>query len=82
MALCVDVAVKVRPLPFIGYRSTAPVPIRGNTGQYEVDAVYDEGSTQDSVFVGSVLPAVDKFLQVSSWAHARTGAWCPPLGKP
>ncbi len=63
MPLAVEVAVRVRP-PQLTPATKVTVPLRGQYGQFLVDAVHDENATQDEVFSQSVLPVVNQFLQV------------------
>lgn len=62
--LHIEVACRIRPLALSSARST--VPIRSSFGSYEVHKVYHECCSQDEVFTGSVLPAVNSFLQVNT----------------
>ena len=62
--LSVDVAVRVRP-PQLTSSTRQTVPLRGQYGQFLVDKVHDESTSQDVVFSQSVLPVVNHFLQVT-----------------
>jgi len=67
MDLEVSVSVRIRPgssLPSSRSTVQIPVPWSGTYGQFEVDRVHEEEETQNDVYVGSVLPAVNSFLQV------------------
>ena len=84
MDLEVSVSVRIRPgssLPSSS-RSTVPiqVPWSGTYGQFEVDRVHEEEETQNDVYVGSVLPAVNSFLQVCDLpCMARTARSAPMI---
>ena len=57
------VAVRVRSVASNSQSTAVALPTRG-FGQFEVDAVFDESADQNDVFLGSVLPVIDSFLQV------------------
>ncbi|KAG1662905.1 hypothetical protein FOA52_009688 [Chlamydomonas sp. UWO 241] len=57
----VQSVARIRPLSLSSARST--VPIKGSFGQFEVDAVFDEGCSQEDVFTGGFLSAVNSFIQ-------------------
>ena len=66
MDLNVSVSVRIRPVSSISSRSSIlnQATWTGTYGQFEVDRVHEEHETQNDIYVGSVLPAMNSFLQV------------------
>ena len=67
MDLDISVSVRIRPDSSISSKSTISnqaITWTGTYGQFEVDRVHEEHATQNDIYVGSVLPAVNSFLQV------------------
>lgn len=74
----VEVVVRVKPARS---ESKLVTPVRSGSsyGQFEVDAVYGEDASQNDVFIGSVVPALDSFLQAN---HAEFPSDSPGWADP